>query len=64
MGRQRTARLRRVRVQGTLPQGARAWARLSPPMQIYAEMMPMLQSGTFDVAHLDPWLRGYALAEG
>jgi len=33
-------------------------------MQIYAEMMQMLEEGTFDIAHLDPWLRGFAKAEG
>ena len=30
------------------------------PLQIYAEMMQMFESGTFDIAHLDPWLRGFA----
>ena len=29
-------------------------------MQIYAEMMQMFESGTFDIAHLDPWLRSFA----
>ena len=36
------------------------WRLQRPPMQIYAEMMQMLESGTFDIAHLDPWLRGFA----
>jgi death-on-curing protein len=31
-------------------------------MQIYAEMMQMPESGTFDIAHLDPWLRSFAIA--
>jgi len=31
-----------------------------PPLQIHAEMMQMFESGTFDIAHLDPWLRGFA----
>jgi len=31
------------------------------PMQIYADVMPIFGSGTFDVAHLDPWLRGFPL---
>lgn len=34
------------------------------PMQIYAEMMQVFESGTFDIAHLDPWLRGFASIEG
>jgi death-on-curing protein len=28
-------------------------------MQIYAEMMQMFETGTFDIAHLEPWLRGF-----
>lgn len=31
------------------------------PMQIHAEMMQMFESGTFDIAHLDPWLRSFAI---
>jgi len=31
--------------------------------QIHAEMMQMFESGTFDIAHLDPWLRSFAAAE-
>lgn len=34
------------------------------PMQIHCEMIQMFESGTFDIAHLDPWLRSFAtLAE-
>ncbi|MGA8031609.1 MAG: type II toxin-antitoxin system death-on-curing family toxin [Casimicrobiaceae bacterium] len=40
------------------------WRLQRPPMQIYAEMMQMFETGTFDIAHLDPWLRGFARAEG
>lgn len=40
------------------------WRAQRAPMQIYAEMMQMFESGTFDIAHLDPWLRGFARAEG
>jgi len=29
-------------------------------MQIHAEMIGMLESRTFDIAHLDPWLRSFA----
>ena len=40
------------------------WRLRRAPTQIYAEMMQMLESGSFDIAHLDPWLRGFANAEG
>lgn len=41
------------------------WRLQRAPMQIYAEMMQMFESGTFDIAHLDPWLRSFAgAAEG
>ena len=40
------------------------WRLQRAPMQIHAEMMPMFESGTFDIAHLDSWLRGFARAEG
>ena len=40
------------------------WRLQRPPMQIYAEMMQMFETGPFDIAHLDPWLRGFARAEG
>lgn len=31
-----------------------------PAMQIHAELIQMFEAGTFDVAHLDPWLRSFA----
>lgn len=34
------------------------------PTQIYAEMMQMFEADTFDIAHLEPWLRAFAKAEG
>ena len=40
------------------------WRLQRAPMQIYAEMMQMFESGTFDLAHLEPWLRGFAATEG
>lgn len=40
------------------------WRLRRAPMQIHAEMMQMFETGTFDIAHLDPWLRGFAEAEG
>lgn len=40
------------------------WRLQRAPMQIHAEMIEMFETGTFDIAHLDPWLRGFAsLAE-
>ena len=36
------------------------WRLQRPPMQIHAEMMRMSESHTFDIAHLDPWLREFA----
>ena len=38
------------------------WRLRRAPMRIHAEMMRMFESGTFDIAHLDPWLRGFAVA--
>lgn len=40
------------------------WRLQRPPIQIYPEMMQLFEAGTFDIAHLDPWLRGFARAEG
>ncbi len=37
------------------------WRLQRAPMQIYAEVMQMFESGRFDIAHLDPWLRGFAV---
>ena len=36
------------------------WHLNRPSMQINAEMLQMFESGTFDIAHLEPWLRGFA----
>jgi death-on-curing protein len=36
------------------------WYLQRSPMQIHAEMIQMFDTGTFDIAHLDPWLRGFA----
>ena len=36
------------------------WHAKRAPKQIYSEMMQMFESGTFDIAHLDPWLRSFA----
>jgi death-on-curing protein len=36
------------------------WRLQRAPMQIYAEMMQMFEAGTFDIAHINPWLRSFA----
>ena len=40
------------------------WRLQRAPMQIYADMMQMFEEGTLDIAHLDPWLRGFATDAG
>ena len=40
------------------------WRLQRSPLQIHAEMIEMFEDGTFDIAHLDPWLRGFARGEG
>jgi death-on-curing protein len=37
------------------------WRLQRSPMQIYAEMIAIFETRTFDVAHLEPWLRGFAV---
>ncbi len=39
------------------------WRLRRAPMRIHEEMTRMFDSGTLDIAHLDPWLRGFARAE-
>lgn len=36
------------------------WQLKRPPAKIYKEMMQMLETGTFNIAHLEPWLRKFA----
>jgi death-on-curing protein len=36
------------------------WRLQRSPMQIHAEMIQMFETGTFNIAHLDPWLRDFA----
>ncbi len=36
------------------------WRLRRPATRIHAEMIRMFSDGTFDVAHLDPWLRSFA----
>ncbi|MFS8981088.1 type II toxin-antitoxin system death-on-curing family toxin [Cupriavidus necator] len=38
------------------------WHLQRSPMQIHSEMLQMFESGTLDIAHLEPWLRGFARA--
>ncbi len=38
------------------------WRLQRAPMQIHAEMMQLFDSGAFDMAHLERWLRGFAVA--
>lgn len=39
------------------------WCLKRPPMFIHVEMLQMFEAGTFDIAHLEPWLRGFAVAQ-
>ena len=36
------------------------WRLLRTSGRVYQEMMAMLESGSFDIEHLDPWLREFA----
>lgn len=40
------------------------WHLQRAPMQIHAEMIQMFDSGSFNIAHLDPWLREFAKLNG
>jgi len=42
---------------------SRDFLTMADVLWMHAEMMRMLESGTFDVAHLEPWLRGFARAD-
>lgn len=39
------------------------WRLHRAPLQIHVEMMQMFEAGSFDIAHLEPWLRGFAKIE-
>jgi death-on-curing protein len=41
-----------------------AWQQQRPAKRIYSEMMQMLESATFDIAHIEPWLRGFVAPSG
>lgn len=38
------------------------WRLQRAPMQVHKEMIQMFESDTFDIAHVDPWLRSFASA--
>ena len=40
------------------------WRLQRTPLQIHAEMIRMFETGTFDIAHLDSWLRSFAVQTG
>ena len=37
------------------------WCLKRPSMVIHKEMLQLFEAGTFDVAHLEPWLREFAI---
>jgi death-on-curing protein len=39
------------------------WCLKRQPMVIHTEMLQMLEAGTFDIAHLEPWLREFAMTQ-
>lgn len=38
------------------------WRLHRPALHIHAEMIRMFDTGTFDIGHLEPWLRSFAKA--
>lgn len=38
------------------------WRLQRAPLLIHAGMIQMFESGTFDMAHVEPWLRAFAIA--
>ena len=40
------------------------WRLKRAPMEIFAEMIQMLESGTIEIAHIEPWLRSFAIKAG
>ena len=37
------------------------WQLRRAPMQIHPEMLQMLETSTFDFAHIEPWMRGFSM---
>lgn len=59
-----TALIQRYRrAPGVRDPGALEAALFRPQTGYYEEMMQMFDAGTLDIAHLDPWLRGFARSE-
>ena len=39
------------------------WCLKRPSMDIHKEMLQLFGAGTFDIAHLQPWLREFAMTQ-
>jgi death on curing protein len=39
------------------------WCLKRPPLVIHEEILQMFEAGTFNIAHLEPWLRGFAVSQ-
>ncbi len=39
------------------------WCLKRPPLVIHEEMLQMFEACTFNIAHLEPWLRGFAVTQ-
>ena len=39
------------------------WRLKRAPMQIFSEMIAMFENSTVDIAHLEPWLRQFAVID-
>jgi death-on-curing protein len=39
------------------------WCLKRPSMVIHKEMMQLFEAGTFDIAHLEPWPREFAMTQ-
>ena len=39
------------------------WCLKRPSMLIHKEMLQLFEAGTFDISHLEPWLREFAMLQ-
>ena len=39
------------------------WCLKRPSIAIHKEMLQLFEAGTFDIAHLEPWLREFAIIQ-
>ena len=39
------------------------WCLKRPSMVIHKEMLQLFEAGTFDIAHIEPWLREFAMLQ-